>query len=58
MQGALDRIRDISRNAMAAAGRVRHFIDTLLDTTRHIGGFGFLLRSITDLVYFMSKGHL
>lgn len=33
----LDRIREISRNALSAAGRVGNFIDALTDSVRHVG---------------------
>lgn len=44
----LDRIREISRNALSAAGRVRNFIDALTDSVRHIGEWFHLERQQTN----------
>lgn len=37
----LDRIREITSNAHAVAGRVHNFINALSDNVRHVGEFQF-----------------
>ncbi|XP_041799311.1 DC-STAMP domain-containing protein 2 [Chelmon rostratus] len=44
---ALDRIREISRNARSAAGRVEDFIDTLTDSVRHVA------RTLRNVLHFL-----
>lgn len=44
---SLDKIREIGRNALAAAGRIRAFIDTLTESARHVA------RTLRNVLHFL-----
>lgn len=44
---SLDRIREIGRNALAAAGRIGNFIDTLTESARHVA------RTLRNVLHFL-----
>lgn len=44
---SLDKIKEIGRNAVSAAGRVRNFIDTLTDSIRHVA------RTLRNVLHFL-----
>lgn len=45
---SLDRIREIGRKALAAAGRVQNFIDALSDSARHVA------RTLRNVLHFLA----
>lgn len=44
---SLDKIREIGRNALAAAGRIQSFIDTLTESARHVA------RTLRNVLHFL-----
>lgn len=44
---SLDKIREIGRNALAAAGRIRNLIDTLTESARHVA------RALRNVLHFL-----
>lgn len=44
---SLDKIREIGRNALAAAGRIQNFIDTLTESARHVA------RTLRNVLHFL-----
>lgn len=45
---SLDKIREIGRNALSAAGRIQNFIDTLSDSARHVA------RTLRNVLHFLA----